>query len=137
MPRSKHPIKVFLCYARVDSAAVHTLYNRLRRYGIDTWLDREKLLPGQDWEYEISKAVREADLVIICLSKRFNREGFQQKEVRLALDIAKEKPDGGIFIIPARLEKCDPPESLRRWQRVDLFKAGGYQRLMHTLRMHL
>ncbi|MBU4226520.1 MAG: toll/interleukin-1 receptor domain-containing protein [Chloroflexi bacterium] len=32
---------------------------RLSKDGVDTWLDKEKLLPGQDWELEIRKAARE------------------------------------------------------------------------------
>jgi hypothetical protein len=45
-------------------------------------------------------------------------------------------PDGGVFIIPVRLEKCDTPGALRRWQRVDLFEADGYERLIHSLRRY-
>jgi len=37
--------------------------------GVDAWLDKKKLLPKQDWELEIRKAVREADVVMVCLSK--------------------------------------------------------------------
>jgi len=32
---------------------------RLTKDGVDAWLDKEKLLPGQDWELEIHKAVCE------------------------------------------------------------------------------
>ena len=46
-------------------------------------------------------------------------------------------PDGEIFIIPARLEMCDTPEPLRRWQRVDLFEADGYKNLMSALRKYI
>jgi hypothetical protein len=102
--------------------------------GVDAWLDKEKLLPGQDWELEIKKAVREADVVVVCLSRQFNQAGFRQKEVRLALDTAMEKPEGEIFIIPARLEECDNLESLRRWHWVDLFEEDGHEMLMRALR---
>ena len=36
------------------------LYARLIEDGVDryAWLDKEKLLPGQDWELEIRKGVR-------------------------------------------------------------------------------
>ena len=68
---------------------------------MDAWLDKEKLLPGADWELEIRKAVRESDVVVVCLSKQFNQAGFWQKEMRLALDTAMKKPEGEIFIIPA------------------------------------
>ncbi|HXF84844.1 MAG TPA: SUMF1/EgtB/PvdO family nonheme iron enzyme [Anaerolineales bacterium] len=135
MTEAKRPLKVFLCHAHADRDAVRTLYARLRREGVDVWLDKEKLLPGADWEYEIRKAVREADVVVVCLSKQFNQAGFRQKEVRLALDTAMEKPEGEIFIIPARLEECDVPESLSRWHWVDLFESDGFQRLMLALRV--
>src|SRR5215211_4336274 len=131
---NKRPLKVFLCHAHSDATAVRALYLRLRREGVDVWLDKEKLLPGSDWELEIRKAVREADVVVVCLSKQFNQAGFRQKEVRLALDTAMEKPEGEIFIIPARLEECDNLESLRKWHRVDLFEDDGYEMLIRALR---
>lgn len=133
MPQPKRPLKVFLCHAHADRDAVHALYTHLTNDGVDAWLDKEKLLPGQDWELEIRKAVREADVVVVCLSKQFNQAGFRQKEVRLALDTAMEMPEGEIFIIPARLEECDNLESLRKWHWVDLFE-DGYEMLMRALK---
>jgi len=133
MPEPKRPLKVFLCHAHADRDSVRGLYTRLTKDGVDAWLDKENLLPGQDWELEIRKAVRETDLVIVCLSKQFNQAGFRQKEVRLALDTAMEKSDGEIFIVPARLEECDTLESLRRWHWVDLFEDNGYKKLTQTL----
>ena len=111
------------------------LYTRLTQDGVDAWLDKAKLLPGQDWELEIRKAVREADVVVVCLSKQFNQAGFRQKEVRLALDTAMEKPEGEIFIIPARFEECDNLESLRKWHWVDLFEEDGYEKLISSLKL--
>jgi len=133
MTETKRPLKVFLCHAHADRDAVRSLYARLTKDGVDAWLDKEKLLPGQDWELEIRKAVREADVVVVCLSKQFNQAGFRQKEVRLALDTAMEKPEGEIFIIPARLEECDILESLRKWHWVNLFEKDGYKILMKAL----
>ncbi len=134
MPEPKRPLKVFLCHAHADRDPVHGLYARLTQDGVDAWLDKAKLLPGQDWELEIRRAVREADVVVVCLSKQFNQAGFRQKEVRLALDTAMEKPEGEIFIIPARLEECDNLESLRQWHWVDLFEDDGYEMLVRALR---
>ncbi len=134
MPEPKRPLKVFLCHAHADRDPVRGLYTRLTQDGVDAWLDKAKLLPGHDWELEIRKAVREADVVVVCLSKQFNQAGFRQKEVRLALDTAMEKPEGEIFIIPARLEECDNLESLRKWHWVDLFEDDGYEMLIRALR---
>ncbi len=133
MTLPKRSLKVFLCHSHSDVEAVRFLYTRLTRDGVDAWLDKEKLLPGQDWELEIRKAVREADVVVVCLSKQFNQRGFRQKEVRLALDTAMEMPEGEIFIIPARLEECETLESLKKWHWVDLFEQDGYDRLLRAL----
>ena len=61
MPETKRPLKVFLCHAHADRDPVRGLPagTRLTKDGVDAWLDKEKLLPGQDWELEIRKAVRE------------------------------------------------------------------------------
>jgi len=101
--------------------------------GIDAWLDKEKLLGGSNWEYEIRKAVRESDAVIVCLSKQFAAGGFRQKEVQIALDEAALKSKEEIFIIPVRLEECGVPEQLVIWHWVDLFRRGGYFKLMESL----
>ena len=132
----KRALKVFLCHASGDKPQVRTLYKRLLTEGVDAWLDQEKLLPGQDWRVEIPRAVQEADVVVVCLStKSITKEGYIQKEIKFALDSADEKPDGTIFLIPARLEDCIVPEKLSRWQWVDLFEDNGYIKLLSSLKL--
>ena len=122
---SDRPLRVFLCHASGDKPAVRALYERLISDGVDAWLDKEKLLPGQEWDMEITSAVRAADAVIVCLSNQsVTKEGYVQKEIRFALDVADEKPEGSIYIIPARLEECQVPSRLNRWQWVDIFFDG-------------
>jgi nucleotide-binding universal stress UspA family protein len=128
-------MRPFLCHSSGDKPAVRELYLRLRADGFDPWLDEQTILPGQDWDEEIRKAVREADVVIVCLSRQSTTErGYVQKEIKYVLDVAEEQPDGTIFVIPARLEECDVPGRLRRWQWVNLYEEQGYSRLMMALR---
>jgi formylglycine-generating enzyme required for sulfatase activity len=128
-------LKVFLCHTSGDKPAVRELYHRLRAEGFNPWLDEEKLLPGQDWQLEIPQAVRSSDAVVICLSRRaVTKAGYVQKEIRYALDVADEQPEGAIFLIPLRLEECEVPQRLRRWQWEDLFREQGYERLVRALR---
>jgi hypothetical protein len=109
-------LRVFLCHSSGDKPAVRSLYRRLKTDGFAPWLDEEELLPGQDWLMEIQAAVRAADVVVICLSQTaVNREGYLHREMRLALDVADEKPEAATFIIPVRLEELEVPERLRRW----------------------
>ena len=37
---NKHPLKVFLCHAHADRDAVHELYTRLTKDGVDAWLEK-------------------------------------------------------------------------------------------------
>src|SRR5688572_30088243 len=99
-------LRVFLCHASQDKPIVRDLYKRLTAEDwIDPWLDEEKILPGQDWNLEIEKAVEDSDAVIVCLSNNsVSKEGYLQKELRKVLSIADEKPEGTIFIIPLRFD---------------------------------
>ncbi|MGE5776809.1 MAG: toll/interleukin-1 receptor domain-containing protein [Chloroflexota bacterium] len=127
-------LQIFLLYARGDQEAVRQLYRRINREGANVWLDREKILPGQDWQYEIRKAIQNSDIVIVCLSRHFNKQGgYRHEELKIALAKARSLPEGACFIIPALLERCDLPDALRRWQRVDLFEARGYKKLVSAL----
>ncbi len=101
---------------------------------INTWLAEENLLPGQDWDLEIRKAIREADVVIICLShSSISKTGYIQKEIKIALDIALELPEGTAFIIPVRLEECDVPDQLKLFQWVNLYERDGFDKLIRAL----
>lgn len=132
------PANIFLCYSHTDRDAVYTLCARLKKDGVDVWLDSEKLLPGQDWEHEIRAAIIRSQLVIVCLSRRFNRQnGYRHEELKIALEKAALLPDNEMFIIPARLESCNTPDSLRHLHRVDLFEVDGYKKLMQALRNHI
>ena len=140
---AQRKLRVFLCHASQDKPVVRELYRRLTAEDwIDPWLDEEKLLPGQDWNLEIEKAVEASDAVIVSVSDRsVTKEGYLQKELRKVLDIALEKPDGTIFIIPLRLEECELPRRLRSLQYVDYFPAGqqerAYPRLLQSLKIRL
>lgn len=128
------PLRVFLCHSSGDKPAVRNLYQWLRSEGFDAWLDEEKLDPGVDWAFEIPRAVRFSDVVLVCLSRTsITKAGYVQKEIRHALDVADEQPDGTIFLIPVKLEDCEVPERLRRWHWVDLSSETGRARLIRAL----
>jgi formylglycine-generating enzyme required for sulfatase activity len=131
-------LRVFLCHASQDKPAVRELYKRLAAEAwIDPWLDEENLLPGQDFDLEIYKATRDADAILICLSKvSVAKEGYVNKEIRRAYDIAQEKPEGTIYVIPLRLDECDPSfEYLRKLHWVDYFMPNAHEKLVKALRV--
>lgn len=127
-------LRVFLCHCRADKAHVRDLYGRLKHDGFEPWLDVENLLPGQDWENEIRRAIRAADIVVVGLSKKSTTAaGFVHKEISYALDVADEQPEGALFIIPLLFEECQVPERLRRWHWANWFEESAYERLVLSL----
>jgi hypothetical protein len=127
-------VKVFLCHSTHDKKVVRELYQRLLNEGFDPWLDEERILPGQEWQTEIRKAVKTSDMVVVCLSQAsITKQGFVHKEIRDALDMADEKPEGTVYIIPAKLEECVVPDRLQRWHWVNLFEDKGFEKLLKTL----
>jgi hypothetical protein len=132
---SKRPLRVFLCHSSNDKEIVRRLYTRLCGNGIDAWLDEEKLLPGQKWEVEIPKAVKNSDVVIVCLSTNaIDKRGYIQKVILIALDVADEKPEDTIFLIPFRLGPCEIPNRLRHLHCAPFHEEEGYERLMLSLK---
>lgn len=138
MTQSKRRAQLFLIYAHSDKKVVRKLYQRITRNAIHAWLDEKDLMPGQNWKYEIHQAILGSNIVIVCLSRQFNKQGgFRHEELQIALEKARSFPDGGIFIIPARLEKCDLPEPLRQWQCVDLFEVDGFRKLLRSIKEYV
>jgi hypothetical protein len=126
--------QVFLCHSSADKKAVRDLYHRLKQHGRQPWLDEEDILPGKPWEDEIREAVRSSAVVVVCISRAaINTAGFFHKEIRFALDVADEKPEGTTYVIPARLDNCDVPSRLTKWHWVDLFEPHGFDRLLRAL----
>ena len=130
----KKKTTAFLCHCHEDRKAILALWSHLKRDGVEVWLDKKNLFAGQDWERTIRKAILQSDVIIVGLSRRFNKEhGFRHEELRIALQKAKWLDDE-VFIIPVRFEKCDMPESLQHLLRVDFFTKGGYRKLLRALR---
>lgn len=135
VPHCMSRLRIFICHASEDKPLVRDLCRQLRRDGFEPWVDEEKLLPGQDWEFEIAAAVSASDIVIVCLtSTSVNKVGYVQKELRRVLDISDHQPEGRIFVIPVRLEECAVPIRLSQWQYADVFVEGGYERLCAALK---
>jgi hypothetical protein len=127
-------LSIFLSHASEDSAPTRKLHFTLKSAGFAPWLDEEELLPGQDWELEIKRALRRSDFCIILLSKlSVVKQGFLQREIKRAYEKFEEFPDGSIYLIPARLDDCEIPERLSRQQRVDLFHPNGVPKLLKAL----
>ncbi len=130
--------KIFISYAKEDKSFAEKLYIDLRQAGVEPWLDSLDLIPGQPWDRAIRKAIGDSSYFIAVLSSRsVGKKGYVQKEIRHALAIAEEYPEDEIFIIPIRIDECEPSfEGLRRLQRADLFPSyeKGFKELLRVFK---
>jgi hypothetical protein len=131
--------RVFIAYVEEDLAAARRLFTALRARGFSPWLDKSKLLPGQNWPRAIEGAIETTDFFIACFSSRsVSKRGTFQGELRFALECARRAPLDEVFFIPVRLDACEVPARIRRAiQYVDLFpdwEAGlaKLERVVHN-----
>lgn len=135
MEKSMDKARIFLSYAREDGEQVAELYQQLTGAGFAPWMDTQDILPGQNWKYHTNKALKESDLVIVCLSVvSVVKRSEIQKEIRISLERLNEKLDSDIYIIPVRLDNCEVPESLSHIQWIDINSDDGWNRLLTAIR---
>jgi hypothetical protein len=130
--------EVFIAYAVEDLASARRLCEALREDGCSPWLDKDKLLPGQNWPRSIERAIEISDAFIACFSRRsiFKRGQFQS-ELRWAIDCARRRPIDSVFVIPVRFDDCPVPRRISdHVHYVDMFPdwERGLKRVLRSIR---
>lgn len=128
---------VFIAYVSEDAVLAMRLYDELQAGGLRPWIDKRRLLPGQNWPRAIERAIERADFFIPCFSATSVRKRGQfPRELRLGMRAADKMPLDDTFVIPVRLDRCDMPRQLQSsLHKVDLFADwnGGVTRLVETM----
>lgn len=106
---------VFLSYATPDRERVLPYHDWLRQTGLNVWIDCRAIKPGQNWDFEIRRALDKASVVVAFISQNsFSRRGYVQREIKLALDKLSEKLIDDIYIVPVLLdENVEIPDQLK------------------------
>jgi hypothetical protein len=126
--------QIFISYATPDVGPSTAIAYLFRDAGFRVWFDRESLLAGEDWRYEIRHAISRSDLFLTLLStKSIDRKGFYHKEMLYAIEEADKLPEGAVFIMPVRLDQCEVPERLNKWHAIDLFHADSASLLFRSI----
>ena len=132
---------IFISYVREDDELVDRLASDLRRYGIEVWLDRERLLPGQRWRDSIRIAIRDGALFLACFSRAYEERSrsYMNEELALAIEELRLQPSERRWFVPVLLTPGanipDIPigggETLRDLQWLDL--ASNWNAGLRTL----
>lgn len=118
------PPRAFVSHAGEDKAAyAEPLASALRSQGVDAWLDKWEMLPGDSLIQKIfSEGIHGTDAVIVLLSATSVAKPWVQKELNVA---AVNNIQRALRLIPVRLDACQVPEVLRDLLWLDWTKDGG------------
>jgi len=132
-------MKIFLSYAREDEKIAQKIYSDLQNNGLKVWLDKNEILPGENWKLKITKAIKESTHFLALISDNsVNKRGFVQKELKLAFEVLQEMPESEIYMIPIRINNCVPKDNkLNDIQWVDLFPSynEALEKLLNSLKV--
>lgn len=112
---------LFISYATEDRSFVRSLSSDVSAAGIDTWVDREELVPGDRWRGEIVTAIEDCSALVVVLSQA----SAASREVPREVEVADKRRKR---IIPIIKEPCDPRNMeliLAEFQWID-FSTGDY-----------
>lgn len=104
--------KVFISYVREDSAMIDRIAETLRIHGIDAWLDRTHIAPGERWQQAIRNAIREGHCFIACFSPSYAQRDstYMNEELRIATEQLRLMPLSRRWFIPVILKTCRIPD---------------------------
>jgi SpoVK/Ycf46/Vps4 family AAA+-type ATPase len=126
--------KVFVSYVREDSAKVDRIAQTLRVYGIDPWLDRTHIAPGERWQRAIRNAIRDGHYFLACFSPAYAERDstYMNEELRIAVEQLRLMPVTRRWFIPVMLESCRIPDfpidaidTLNSFQYIDFSNDWG------------
>jgi len=134
--------QIFISYAHDDSNAANRLFNDLKEFEkefkLKFWLDKDSLLPGQNWSEVIQNVIKESKYFILLLSKNaIEKNTYVQEELRMALEKAENHQQAEIYIIPIRLDDCQISESIQKLHVVDLFPdwKHGFEKVLLAMKI--
>ena len=136
------PLRVFLCHSYKDQPIARELYRRLKtEYWLDVWFLEANLLPSQNWNVEIQRAVQSSDVLVVLQSRNAIDEGKNPyPSLTFVLKILRRKPKREIPMIVLRLDDHLLPMSRNKTHVIDCFpkrqRKSAYQNLIDRLKFH-
>ena len=75
---------LFISYSRRDTEVIEPLVKSLQSRGVNLWIDRTGIAPGQAWAREITRGLRSARVVLVFSSRNSMASPNVQDEIYLA-----------------------------------------------------
>lgn len=98
--------RVFVSHSSSDKAIVRRLHDTLEPYGINLWIDRRELAPGDALDAEIAATIDSAAHVIAILGPEALKSSWVKKEVERAKEVRVRKT--GFRLVPVLQPPFEP-----------------------------
>lgn len=117
--------KVFVSHASEDHERfVLPFATKLRSHGIDAWVDKWEMLPGDSLVDKIfEEGIKSAHAIIVVLSKYSVDKRWVREELNVGM---VKKINQGSKLIPVVIDDCEIPECLRSTVRESIKDTSSY-----------
>src|SRR5882757_1762271 len=109
---------IFISFAAQDRKVANTLCQALESRGFKCWISSRDILPGENFQIAIVRAIRKAKLMLLVFTANSNNSEEMNKELALA---SQQK----LTVVPLRIEDVAPNDAFayefatRQW--IDFF----------------
>lgn len=109
---------IFISFASQDRKVANTLCQALEGRGFKCWISSRDILPGENFQVAIVRAIRKAKLMLLVFTANSNNSAEMNKELALA---SQQK----LTVVPLRIEDVAPNDAFayefatRQW--IDFF----------------
>jgi hypothetical protein len=122
-------VRVFISHSRGDSHWAEAFAAALKQQGVDAWVDRVNLQPGDSWEAELEfeRALRDSDVFVALVGP----ESLDRPNLNFELGAALGMGKRVVSVVPHDFDEARLPQPLRRHQ--SLFKDSPEQTAQRLL----
>jgi len=117
--------KVFVSHASEDKDRFVTAFaEKLRANGIDAWLDKWEMYPGDSLVDKIfEEGIKHAQAIIVVVSNNSVTKPWVREELNAAV---VKKLNQGSQLIPVIIDECEVPEALKSTLWATIHDLGNY-----------
>src|ERR1700741_4639334 len=109
---------IFISFASQDRKVASTLCKALESRGFKCWISSRDILPGENFQIAIVRAIRNAKIMLLVFTANSNNSDEMNKELALA-------SQNKLMVVPLRIEDVTPNDAFayefatRQW--IDFF----------------
>jgi hypothetical protein len=127
---------VFISYSTKDEAIIDNITENLKQHGINYWIDKEQIKPGDEIIPTIERGIKNSNFILPCFSRNQLESNWCRVEYETVLN--------GIFsgtsnqgILPLVLDNLNPrdlPLFIRGRECVQYSDKDGYKKILRLLK---